>query len=168
MKRLKSVSCSITIQKPQKEVWEVWSKFVNVSDYIASIPVSYGIGDIETGVGTRRRCEISEKMIVEERITRWHEGTGYSMEVYHSTGTPIDKLTVDFELKQHGDGTVAEITINYQMKGILDYLPMKPLFRKQAKEHLIGLKYHLETDEKVTENMMNAITKNSKYNLAVC
>ena len=159
---LKSVEASILINEPKAKVWDIWSKFINVSDYIASIPVSYGVGKVETGLGACRRCDISKKMQVEERITAWDEGNNFSMEVYKATGAPIDKLEVDFTVSEQGDSTRADMIIRYRMKGVLRFLPTSGLLRSQARDHLIGLKHHLETGEMITEKIMKVARKNNK------
>lgn len=156
---LKTVSAEITINASKQTVWSIWSKFVNVSDYIAGVPESYGIGNIKSGLGACRRCDISEKMQVEERITDWQEHQGYSMEVYRATGVPMDTMKVDFELTELAGKTKATVTMHYKMKGLLRFLPLKGLLNQQAKDHLMGLKHHVETGDKVVEQSLKTIRK---------
>ena len=161
-KTVKSINATMRINASKLEVWQTWSKFTNVADYIAMIPKSYGIGDKESGLGSCRRCDISEKMQVDERITSWDEGKSFSMEVYQSTGVPIDIMEVDFSVQEVNNNTTqASMAIRYKMKGIMKFLPTNILLRKQAEDHLKGLKYHIESGDIITEDIMKILGKSA-------
>ena len=159
-KTIKSINATISINASKSDVWQIWSKFTNVADYIAMIPKSYGIGDKESGLGSCRRCDISEKMQVDERITAWNEGNSFSMEVYESTGLPLDIMEVDFSVQKIDNNTTqASMAIRYKMKSIMKFLPTNILLRKQAEDHLKGLKHHIESGNIITEDIMKALSK---------
>lgn len=161
---LKSVHATITIHAPKADVWRIWSTFTNIADYHPDIPKSYGIGTIQSGLGAARRCDIDARTQVDERITAWEEGERYSMQVIHSTGLPIDQLAVDFTVAAQGKTTQAELTIHYRMKGILRFLPTQGMFRKQAENHLLGLKHHVETGETVSKTLIKHLRKQAQQN----
>jgi uncharacterized membrane protein len=153
------VSAEILIDAPGVRVWEVWSSFGNVADYVASIPKSYSIGDTPPGVGAMRRCDISNKMKVDETITAWEPGEGYSLEVTTATGVPIKKMLGSFTLAASGHETRATISMEYEMKGIARFFPIKGMMRQQAKDHLLGLKHHIETGQSIEPKMLRQLRK---------
>ena len=49
--------------------------------------------------------------------------------------------------------------MEYQMKGIARFLPVKGMMRQQAKDHLLGLKHHIETGDAIEPRMLKGLRK---------
>jgi len=159
-KSLKTVSAETTINASKDAVWNVWAQFNNVADYAASIPKSYTLGGKSSGLGASRRCDISNKMQVDEMITEWVPGERYSMEVIANKGVPVKTMEVCFMVAKIDHGmTSVSIEMKYRMKGLFHYLPVKGAMQQQARDHLMGLKHHVETGEIVSEKLLKAIRK---------
>ena len=106
-----------------------------------------------------RRCDISEKMKVDEIVTAWEPGKGYSLEIASAKGVSIKKMVGSFTLAPDGDETRATISMEYEMKGIARFLPIGGMMRQQAKDHLLGLKHHIETGQSVEPKMLKGLRK---------
>lgn len=157
---LKTVRAEATINASKDAVWNVWAQFNNVADYSASIPKSYSLGGKSSGLGASRRCDISNTGQVDEMITEWVPGERYSMEKIASKGVPIKIMEVSFMVARIDHNTTAvNIEMRYRMKGLFHYLPVKGAMQQQARDHLIGLKHHVETGEIVYEKMLKSLRK---------
>lgn len=154
---MENVYSEIQIDLPKALVWQAWSTFFNVADYVPTILKSYSIGTIITGPGAIRRCVIKKDMQVEERITNWVPEEQFSFEVIKTMGVPMKKLEAVMSLKNVGSFTLAKMSVSYQMKGVLRFLPTNSMMLNQTKNHLIGLKHYLETDEIVTPSKLKVI-----------
>lgn len=153
------VSAQIYINAPTAQVWDLWSRFDNVADFVPMVHDAHTVGDITEGLGQARRCNIQPGVYVEERITAWDPGKAYAMEVYQKEGVMIDKMQVDFQVRPSGAGTLALVHMSYKMQGIADFLPVYGAMKAQAIEHLVGIKHLTETGEKVTTEMISALKK---------
>lgn len=145
----KTVSAEIIINAPKEVVWDTWSKFNNLDQYVPMVHKSETIGDIDYGLGHTRRCDIANDTYVEEKITAWDSGNSFSMEVYKTKGVSINKMKVNYTISRIEDGVKASIVMNYQMKGLMDFIPIEGVMEQQAIDHLIGLKHLVEIGNKL-------------------
>ncbi|WP_422359988.1 SRPBCC family protein [Reichenbachiella sp.] len=155
----KHVSAQIFINAPTDKVWELWSKFDNVADFVPIVHDAHTVGEITEGLGQARRCNIEPGVYVEERITAWEPGKAYAMEVYQKQGVLIDQMQVDFQMKPSGDGTLALVHMSYKMQGLADFLPIYDMMKTQAIDHLVGIKHLSETGEKITTDLLETLKK---------
>lgn len=155
----KHVSAQIFINAPTDQVWALWSKFDNVADFVPMVHDAQTVGDITEGLGQARRCNIQPGVYVEERIIAWEPGKAYAMEVYQSAGVMIDQMLVDYQMKPSGTGTLALVHMSYQMQGLAEFLPIYDLMKKQAIDHLVGIKHLSETGEKITAELLKTLRK---------
>jgi uncharacterized membrane protein len=161
---LKTVCAELTINASKDVVWNVWAQFNNVADYAASIPKSYSLAGKSSGLGASRRCDISKTVQVDEMITEWLPGERYTMEVIASKGVPIKTMEVSYMVARNDtETTLVTIEMRYRMKGLFHYLPVKRAMQQQARDHLMGLKHHVETGELVSAEMLKAIRKRYAY-----
>ncbi len=159
MRKMRSVRAETIIRAPVGQVWDIWSAFGNVADYVPAIPKSYLITDVELGIGAQRRCDISDKQIVDEEITEWIPGESYTLAVTRVEGVPMDSLIAQCKVLPEGPDTRAVIDVQYRMKGVLDLLPIGWLMCRQAKDHLIGLRHHVETGCTVDPGSLKKLRK---------
>lgn len=164
--RENAVGAGIEIQATRDKVWRVWSQFGNVQDYVAGVPKSYLTGTTQEGIGTERRCEISPKQVVDEKITDWEDGSRYVMEVTRATGVPIGSLSADCRVGGTNGAATATISVRYSMKGLIRFLPLKRPMERQAADHLIGLKHLVETGEAVTPQLLKSLRRRYAGSLA--
>lgn len=109
------------------------------------IPESCLITDGGLGVGAKRRCDISDKQVVEEEITERRPGESYALSVTRVKRIPMDSLIARCSIAPEGTNTRTVVVMQYRMKGVLALLPIGWMMRRQAKDHLIGLRHHVDT-----------------------
>ena len=68
-------------------------------------------------------------------------------------------MIVVFETFLENGITTTRATMNYRIKGILNILPIGFLMRQQVRDHLLGLKYHIEKGQLVREVNLKSARK---------
>ena len=91
----------IVVNAPAAAVWDVLGDFPSVTTWAPSVVASYAIDGRERGPNAARHCDIKGFGGIDETITEWEEGRGFTYEVTpigpigrsHSTWTiePIDQ-----------------------------------------------------------------------------
>ena len=144
----------IRIDSAKENVWQVLADFGAVQNFAAGVSRSYYTSDKKEGVGVSRHCDlVNPSGYVEERVTDWREGDGYTFEIYESNA-PLKTASADMSLKRDGAATIVAITLNYELKfgligSLLSLLIVRRKFRKSIDSLLAGLKHHVETGELV-------------------
>ncbi|MDH3940324.1 MAG: SRPBCC family protein, partial [Xanthomonadales bacterium] len=72
----------VEIRAPKEAVWDALADFGGVADWAPYMKSSHLIGDLESGIGTRRGMRHAWGFQFEEAVTRWDEGLGYSFDVF--------------------------------------------------------------------------------------
>ena len=62
------------IAAPAAKVWEVLADFSAVDTWVPQVLSSHIEGDIETGVGIQRHCDLGSSGKISEKVTHWDEG----------------------------------------------------------------------------------------------
>ena len=71
----------LDIDAPASAVWEVLADFNNAYLWAPSVSHSYGLTDAERCVGAARRCTVEGFGTIDEHITEWTEGRGFTFTV---------------------------------------------------------------------------------------
>jgi hypothetical protein len=138
----------VEINAPSDVVWETLADFGGVSDWAPYMKHSHLIGDIESGVGTRRGMRHAWGFRFEEAITEWNEGDGYSFDVFRAPYPMKDVHESWVTGRENGNATVTT-EVNYGMKlgpvgAFLDWLLVRFIVKREMRVGLRGLKHHLE------------------------
>ena len=70
-----------TVNAPATAVWEVLADFSAVSTWAPSVVASYALDNRERGTGAARHCDIKGFGSIDEVVTDWDEGHGFTYEV---------------------------------------------------------------------------------------
>ena len=147
------VSGQIVIDAPAERVWEVLADFGGVEKWAPGVARSYSTSDSNSGDDAARHCDIPGFGGVEEYITEWNEGVGFTYRV-EPFGL-IDESTSTWKITPQGDMTLVYTELNVNMRyGVLGSL-MERLFVKRKIENgtrnaLAGLKRHVLTGELIS------------------
>ena len=150
----------INIDAPKEKVWEVLADLGNIYRWNPGVIHSYSTSEEASGEGASRHCDVQSgpiKGYLEERAFDWQEGEGFKIEIYDSS-LPVKRVIVQFAVQARGEGTVVEVTPEFQLKFglvgvVLERLMFGPQFRKGMAGLLAGLKYHVETGEEVANKV---------------
>ncbi len=113
-KRL-GLNTSIEINVPIEQVWQVLVDFDTVSEWAPGVTESYGIGKERMGVGHGRHCEIKGFGGLDEYITDYEAGRGYTYEV--TPLGPLHEFTSQWSINEIGVGkTRLSIAVSYELR----------------------------------------------------
>lgn len=149
---------TITVEAPAAQVWEALADFGGVVRYNPNVTASYLTGDLATGVGATRHCDLTfPGATVEERITSWQEGRAYVAEIYSGEKTPpFRHAQATLEVEPLGsEASTVTATLDYDLRfgpvgALMDRLMVSPKFGPAFGRLLVGLKHHVETGDEVT------------------
>ena len=66
-------------------------------------------------------------------------------------------MKVNYSILRIENGVKASIVMNYQMKGLMDFMPIKSVMELQAIDHLIGIKHLVETGDKLDKKKIEEL-----------
>lgn len=141
------VRSEVIINATTDEIWDVLKKFGNVSDWAPAVSKSYYIGSQESGVGTKRHCDIDGFGGLDEEVTDWQEGLGFAYSV--TPLGPLDTSNSSWWLTRIGENSSKlEVALSYDLRfgllgKILHKLVMRRKLEKSLPETLISVKNHM-------------------------
>ena len=149
------------IDAPIEKVWGVLADIGSIDKWNPGVAKSYATSEATQGEGATRHCDITTgNAQLEERAFDWREGEGFKIDVYKSS-LPLKRNIMSFEIEPSGDGTLASVTADYQLKygpigALIDILIGRRQAQQRFDELLAGLKYHVETGELIGDAVPEA------------
>lgn len=143
------VSSKITIDAPTETVWNVLKDFGHVSDWAPSVTSSYYLTDQLSGIGTGRHCDIEGFGSIQEYVTDWQEGEGFTYRV--TPLGPLAESNSSWRLSRIDDKTTElQVTLRYEVRfGLFGIMMHKLVMRKKLEqaipETLEATKNHVES-----------------------
>jgi len=152
------ITREITINAPRDQVWEALANFGNIVTFNINLIDSRLLGEQSEGVGTRRHCDMDARTGFDERVTRWEDGRGYTVEMHNFKGMPPMNhahAAVDVRDAAAPGQSVVTFSLDYELGmgvlgAVMDAAMAKRQFQTNADRFLQGLKYHVETGQKST------------------
>ena len=151
------------IDAPVDKVWRTLADLGSIDKWNPGVAKSYATSEATQGEGATRHCDLNTgNAQLEERAFDWREGKGFKIDIYKSS-LPLKRNIVSFEIEPSGDGTLANLTADYQLKygpigALMDILIGRRWAQQRFDELLAGLKYHVETGELVQNHVPAAAT----------
>ncbi|OJJ18301.1 hypothetical protein BKI52_26140 [marine bacterium AO1-C] len=138
---------SLIIDAPKNVVWEALADFGAIKKFHKGLKDSYATSEANGGLGATRHCDLKPMGSIEERITRWEEGSLYTVEIYEGKKTPPFKtafatLKVEsINANQTKAYFIIEYTLKFGLLGqLMDAMMVKSQFSKASQIILDGLK----------------------------
>lgn len=130
------VKNEVIINAPAEVVWDVLKDFGNVSDWAPTVTKSHYLNSITSGVGMGRHCDIEGFGSIQEYITYWEEGVGFTYSI-----TPIGPLAESnssWWLSRIDDKTTKlQFNLSYDIRfGLFGIILHKLVIRKKLKQSL--------------------------------
>jgi len=109
------MTASTTIDATPERVWEVLSDFGGISQAAPHLTDSVLTTEQATGVGAARHCDLaSAGQSVDEVVTRWDEGKGYSVDIKMNR-VPMRNGHADFDISVEDGSTVLTGVMSFEM-----------------------------------------------------
>lgn len=143
------VTSEIRIDASRDKVWDVLSDLGSVSVWNPALANSYYTSEAKEGLEASRHCDFPDGGYVKESTLEWNHGESFKLDIYEGT-VPFESATGGFVLADDGDGTIATVTIEYDLKADVPVDPQE--IERQNREELVplilaSLKHYVETGE---------------------
>jgi hypothetical protein len=138
----------IGINTSKQAVWDVMADFGNASVWAPGMRRSGLWGKVKAGVGMHRIMQHTWGFIIEEVVTQWTEGTGYSFELVRAP-FPMCSVCETWVLNDDDSQAVLSITVSYGMRlgfigALLDAVLVRFVVAREMRLGICGLKHHVE------------------------
>ena len=161
MTKFKNVTIDVSINASKEDVWDlVFNRFGEVNVFNPLIEGSERTNDIQGEVGAERKCDLDSKNSIHERIVSARGNDSFDVDIIKGNMPMIDKAHATFDLTALNENkTKVTFTMNFTAKPAFMAPMMKIMMPGMLRKMLIGLKYHLETDDQVTKGNIKGILK---------
>lgn len=149
---MRQIKEGIEISAPLDRVWAVLENFGDVYSWAPYMRSSALIGEQKTGVGTRRKLRHAWGFRLEETVTGWIDGSGFSFDVNRAPW-PMKDVREAWVIEYDSNRTIIGTSVEYDMHlgrlGLaLDNLLVRFIVRREMRAGLQGLKRYLENSSK--------------------
>ena len=154
MRKLEEI---IEIKASTQAVWEVMADFGSAAIWAPDMLRSSLKGEKKTGVGTYRVLRHAWGFRIEEIVTQWSDGAGYSFELVKAP-FPMRDVHETWVLKPDNGHALLTITVSYDMHlgllgALLDAVLVRFVVAREMRLGICGLKHHVE--KKLAKTLSN-------------
>lgn len=154
------VTHTLRINVPASTVWEVLGDFSSVERFSSNVASSPILPGIQTGLGTKRKCDFYDNSSVVEEIVGYEEGKRFDV-VLTEYAMPLKSLHATMGVSAVNN-TTSDIymSMGYVVKfgpigWLMGALMMRPMMKKIIKGVLQGLAYHSATGKTIAKQLPN-------------
>ena len=164
MKKFRNVVLDIEINTSKDEVWDLlFNRFGEVNNFNPLTEGSHHTTGVQGEVGCERQCDLDSRNSVQERISARRGTNGFDVDIIKGGLPMMDKMKGSFELRALStDRTSVQFTMSFTTSPSFLGFFMAPMMPKMLKPMLVGLKYYLETGNKVTKENIDGIMSEYK------
>jgi ligand-binding SRPBCC domain-containing protein len=138
----------ITIAAARPAVWKTLTTLELLETYDPGVRSSRVTGEVATGPGAERRCDLRPAGWFVERVVAWQPEQALAFELV-TCSLPVAHLRHDYTLTAQDGGTVVTQVMTYELKygpagRLLDAVMMRRQWDQGIKGFLAGLKQTVE------------------------
>lgn len=139
----------VNINAPKDKVWEVLEDFNDVYLWAPGVSKSHALGNKRQEVGAARYCKLEEFGEIDEVITEWNQGEGFTYTV--SALGPLNNAVSRWTLTQVDDNTTQlEVEFAYDIRfslfgKMMHALVMQKKLHTSLPQTLEDFKRHMES-----------------------
>lgn len=140
---------SIEIDAPPSAVWAALADLEALGDYDPQVQRAAVTGELRSGVGASRRCDLLPRGWFEETVTSWDPPHVLAFELT-ACSLPVKRLRHRYAITSTGAVTLVQQVMDYDLRGgpagvVLDRLLVRRRWDSGIKAFLAGLKKRVET-----------------------
>ena len=136
------------IKTTTQAVWDAMADFGSAATWAPGMRKSSLKGEKKTGVGTYRVLRHAWGFKIEEIVTEWTEGAGYSFKLVKAP-FPMREVCETWVLRPGNNQALLNITVSYDMRlgvlgALLDAVLVRFVVAREMRLGICGLKQHVE------------------------
>lgn len=147
---------TLKVNVSAEKIWQVLENYSGVENFTATIKSSPIVGDIQSGLGAKRKCTFNDGSSLVEEIIEFNQGQGYKMELSEYS-YPLKSMFAEMRVTKI-DANTSEIFMSSEfiVKGgplgwLMGTLLMSPMMKGVFKTVMTGLAYHAATGKRVDD-----------------
>lgn len=147
---------TINVNVSAEKIWQVLGDFSSVEKFATTIKSSPIVGDVQSGLGTKRLCTFNDGSSLVEEIIEFTKGESFKMELSEYS-LPLKSMQVTMGVKKiDADSSELYMVSDFVVRGgplgwLMGALMMRPMMKGVFKTLMSGLAYHVVTGELVRE-----------------
>jgi carbon monoxide dehydrogenase subunit G len=155
------VETTLRVNAPAEKVWETLRDFSSIERFSSNVESSPIIGEVASGLGTKRTCTFYDKSTVVEEIVEYAEGQSLDIELSEFS-MPLKCMRAQMKVTPvDGARSDASFAVDFVMKygpigWLMGAVMMKPMMRRITRDVLRGLAFHVVTGNTVGSEMPSA------------
>ncbi|SON52585.1 SRPBCC family protein [Vibrio tapetis] len=149
---------TITVNLPADKIWQVLDDFSSVERFAATIQSSPIIGDITSGLGTKRKCTFHDGSSLVEEIIEYRQNEKIALRLSDYT-LPLKSMQAEIKVTAIDDKqSELFMSTEFEVKAgplgwLLGQFLMRPMMKSVFKNQLAGLAYHCATGRQIDKKM---------------
>lgn len=161
MTKFRKVTINIDVNASKEKVWDIlFNRFGEVNNFNPLIDGSHHSQGAKGEVGCERVCDLDAKNSIHEKIVASRGNESFDVDIIKGGLPMMDKAKATFDLKALSENkTNVLFTMSFTSKPTFMAPMMQLMMPKMLRKMLVGLKFHLETDQLVTKSNINSIMK---------
>lgn len=132
--------------------------------YVPGLAPATFVGPQREGPGTHRRVRLYGLLAMDETVTAWREGQGFTLRLHRGAGGPLPPLRehyFDYRLDVRDGRVWLANSMRYAvglgaLGALLERLLLRPIFRRQLHDITLAQKLYYETGKRATPAMLKA------------
>jgi len=152
---------SLTVNVSTDKIWQVLADYSSVERFAITIKSSPLVGDIQSGLGAKRKCTFNDGSSLVEEIIDYQDGIGFKMALSEFS-LPLKHMEAEMKVTPL-DENRSEIYMSsdFVVKGgifgrFLGHFVMRPIMKGVFTKVMTGLAFHSATgkilDDKLPKN----------------
>ena len=154
-----AASVQVTADVPVSESWALLSDFSLAHNYVPGLSNTEIVSDISSGVGAHRRVYDADGDFIEETITVWNEGEGFTIRLHEGEApmAPFTAVAFDYHVAPAGDEqTRIDLALRFEMPwgGVGHWLGanfIQPAMEAELVQVAAGMKAFYESGEPASD-----------------
>ncbi len=165
------VSSRVVMNVPRAEAWQKLRDYSLAHHYVPGLVKTEITTEHREGVGASRKVYQSETRYIDETITDWEEGRGYTLRLHRGDNGapfPFEEAAFRYHLDDAGNEmTALTTTLMFSMRfgaigRLLKNRLLSPVFKSTIRDVAISQKDFYETGVPVTPQRLKVLRKQSR------
>jgi hypothetical protein len=161
---MQTISAEFEVALPVADAWERLRDLSRPDMYVQGLTAVELTTEQREGVGASRRVTQGKSLRLDETVTGWEEGKGFTLRLHRGEKGPIPPLTAhffDYGLRQNEGRVFLHNQMRYQVGlglfgALVDKLLLRRVMRSQLRDVTLAQKIYYETGQRVTADILKS------------